>query len=221
MKRFNEVGALNVLLIPLILVVLLFIGAVSFGYWAFSGRQDYKNNVDQKIAVANAQAVKAEDAKNTAQFNESYKQPLKVYSGPSAFGSLQLSYPKTWSGYVNETANGTTDVDGYFAPGVVPDIQSPNSSFALRIQVVDQSYSSVLQQFSNAVISKQVTVTPYHLPKLANIVGSRLDGGIVQNKQGSMVVLPLRDKTMKIWTEATQFEADFNNNILPNFTFSP
>lgn len=221
MKRVNEAGAINVLLIPLILLVLFFVGAVGFGYWAFSGRQDYKNNVAQKVTAVTATAVQAEDAKKNAQFAEDYKQPLKVYDGPAAFGSVQLSYPKTWSGYVDETPNGSTDIDGYFYPGVVPDTQAQTSAFALRVQVVNQSYSAVMQDLANYVTAKKLTATPYHLPKVSSVIGVRLDGEVIPNKQGSMIVLPLRDKTLKIWTEASQFETDFNNNILPNFSFSP
>jgi hypothetical protein len=45
--------------------------------------------------------------------------------------------------------------------------------------------------------------------------------GEVRNETVDMVVLPLRDKTLQLWTEGTQFENDFNNNILANFSFSP
>lgn len=221
MKRTGESGSINILLIPVILLSLLFIGAAVFGYWAFSGRQDYKNNVDQKIASANQAAVAAEDTKKDAQFAQDEKQPLKVYTGPSAYGGLKLSFPKTWSGYVNEDQTGDTDVDGYFYPDVVPNIMNPNNSFALRVQIANQSYSSVLQQFSNMVSAKKVTVTPYSFPQVSSVIGSRLDGEVVQNKQGSMVIMPLRDKTLTVWTESSDFLADFNNNILPNLTFQP
>ncbi len=43
------------------------------------------------------------------------KQPLQTYTGPSAFGSISVKYPKTWSAYVDET-NSSTPVDGYFHP---------------------------------------------------------------------------------------------------------
>ncbi len=220
-SKLRERGAINVLLIPLILLVLFFIGAGAFGFWAFGSRQDYKNNTDQKISEAVTKAVQAEDTKKTTQFAQDEKKPLKAYTGPAAYGGVQLSYPKTWSGYVNEDPNGTIDVDGYFHPGVVPDLQAQNSAYALRVQVLNESYSSVLQDFSSYIEGKTVTATPYKLPKVTSVVGTRLDGEIIQNKQGSMIVLPLRDKTLKIWTEASQFVPDLNNNILPNFSFSP
>ena len=51
MKTLDQRGAINALLIPLILVIVFFLGAAGFGYWAFSERQDYKNNSDAKVAL--------------------------------------------------------------------------------------------------------------------------------------------------------------------------
>jgi len=48
-----------------------------------------------------------------------------------------------------------------------------------------------------------------------------LVGQIINGKKGSMVMFPLRDKTLKVWTEADQFVGDFNNSVLPNLTFVP
>jgi len=198
----------------------LFVAAAAFGIWAFGQRQDYKNNVDQKIVAANQVAVKAEDAKKDAEFAEASKNPLKTYNGPSDFGSISLQYPKTWSAYVDEQG-GTATVTGYFYPNVVPSLTASTSVFALRLQVVNQQYSSVLQPYSNFIKLGQATATPYKLPKLSSVVGTRIDGKIANNKTGSVVILPLRDKTIEIWTESNQFLNDFNTYILPNFTFSP
>ncbi|HET6924909.1 MAG TPA: hypothetical protein VFH39_03715 [Candidatus Saccharimonadales bacterium] len=90
MVNRNQSGAINVLLLPLIIAVLLLIAAGSFGYWAYSGRQDYKNNVDAKIAVAVANAVKAEDVKKAAEYVEASKQPLRTYVGPEQYGALRV-----------------------------------------------------------------------------------------------------------------------------------
>ena len=220
MFRSNEHGTINVLVVPLALLVLLFLGAMAFGYWAYGGRQDYKNNVDQKIAVAVDKAKQDEDKKKDAEFAEEAKQPLKTYTGPEAFGAVKVSFPKTWSAYVDETS-GSYGIDGFFNPNTVPSIISQSSTFALRVQVVNQSYSNQLSGYQGFAKGGKGTITAYSLPKLPSVVGIRLDGEVVSQKVGSMIVLPLRDKTLKIWTEAPAFVPDFNNNILPNLTFSP
>lgn len=70
MKTLTQRGAVNVLLLPLILVVLFFLGAVGFGYWAFAEREDYKNNSDQKVAIAVAAAEKRTQAADAKVFAE-------------------------------------------------------------------------------------------------------------------------------------------------------
>src|SRR5882757_3674241 len=201
-SKKSQDGSINILLLPLVLMALFFIGALAFGYWAYGGRQDYKNNVDKKIVTANEKAVAAEDIKKDAQFAQAEKSPFKTYKGPEAYGAIQLSFPRTWSSYVDEGTVNSQGVNGYFYPNVVPSITAQTSSFALRVQVLNQSYSSVVQSFNSFVTSKKGTIKPYSLPKLPSIVGIRLDGTIETNRQGSMIILPLRDKTLKIWTEA-------------------
>lgn len=219
-KQHDQRGEINILLIPLILVTLLFIAVGGFAYWAYNGRQHFKNDVDTIVTDnvnANTQKVQAADA---AKYAEAAKNPFATYVGPEAYGAVHVVYPKTWSAYV-DTSNQSNPVNGYFYPAVVPSINDPESSFALRVQVVPTSYDSVVGQFKGQLQQGTVTVTPYALPKVPDTVGVRIDGQITPTKRGSMIVLPVRDKTLKIWTEASPFTADFNNNILPNFSFSP
>lgn len=216
MIKHNQDGAVNPLLLPLIGSAILLVSTLAFGSWAFTSRQDYKNNTDQKIGLAVTAAVAEEGQRKDKEFAEISKSPLKTYSGPEQFGSLQLQYPKTWSAYVSD--RGEDDLNGYFNPNVVPDTADDAATFALRIQVVDQPYSDVIDEFDNV---EEVTVTPYALPKMPKIVGVKVSGQIEQEKQGTVVILPIRDKTLRVFTESKDFENDFNNIILANLTFSP
>lgn len=221
MTRLDQRGSINALLVPLIVAILLLVGAGSFAVWAYGSRQDYKNHSDQKAAAAATAASQKTSADDAAQFAETAKKPLKPYKGPEAYGSIVINYPKTWSAYVVEVNSGGTPVDGYFQPDVVPSSQNLTFPFALRLQVVATAYDQVLKQFAPLVQQQKIKVTPYSPALVKGVNGVRVDGQIVTNKQGSMVVLPFRDKTLKLWTESNDFEADFNNNILPNYTFSP
>jgi len=212
---------MNALLLPFIVVVVLLIGAVAFAGWAYQGRQDYKDNVGAKVQDAVAAAVKAEDGKKAAEFAEASKSPLKSYSGPSAFGSVQVQYPKTWSAYVVEQTSGDYLVDGYFQPNFVPNTQSDGNSYALRVRIAGQSYSQAVQSLQGYVKAGKTTATPFAFAKVPGAVGTRFDGQIGDNKQGSMVVVPLRANSLLVSTEAGQYLNDFNKDILPNLSFSP
>ncbi len=227
MIKLNQDGVSGAL-VSLVVCILLLLGAVVFGAWAYSGRQDYKNNVDSKITVAVGQAKQQEDTVKDQQFAEEEKSPVKTYNGPEADGSLVIQYPKTWSGYVDDSgsANGAV-LDGYFNPGVVPTISAQTSVFALRVQVIPQTYSQVIQNFTNAQQSTSsdqtpLQIVPYALPKVPKVVGIEATGTLPNTTVvGTAVVLPLRSQTLQIWTMGTQSLGDFNKYILPNFSFSP
>ena len=148
MKQLDtERGSVAVIASISLLAVLL-LGAIGFGVWAYMGRQDYKDNVDAKIATAVTANTKSVQATDAAKYAEEAKNPLKTYTGPAEYGSIQVKYPKTWSGYV-DTATSSYPVNGYFQPDVVPSITSKDSVFALRIQVLRQTYSTALRQYAS------------------------------------------------------------------------
>lgn len=197
------------------------IASLTFAFWAFTGKQEYKNNVDSKVATAVDAARKSEAEKQIALAAEAAKSPLAVYKGPDTYGTVVVSYPKTWSAYVDSTGKGQSLLDGYFAPKVVPSISDEGSVFALRVQVLNQAYAAVVQQQTSAQQAGQVTISPYSLPKVPSVVGIKVTGKLSGGKDGTVVILPLRDKTLEISTEGTQYINDFNTYILPNATFSP
>lgn len=221
MLKHNQDGAVSGLLISFIMTIILLLGATGFGVWAYSQSQHYKNDVDA-IVVEAEEAVKQKTSEaKDKQFAEEAKNPLKIYNGPENFGSMILHFPKTWSGYVDTGIGNNAGLEGYFAPGVVPSINDRTAAFALRIQVEKQPYAQVLQNFSSQQKAGKLSVSAYALPKLPKVVGVKVTGEITQGKTVTMVVLPLRADTLKVWTEGTQFAGDFNDNILPNFSFSP
>lgn len=220
MKQRDQRGIIDAWFLAFVLMLILFLGAVGFGVWAFMGRQDYKNNVEPKIAAAVAKAEDATSTKKDQEFAEKEKQPLRTYTGPSAYGSVTISYPKTWSVYADESNRGSNPLDAYLNPAFVPGLQS-DTNVALRLQVVSTPYADVARSFESQVKNGKVTVKPYAIAKVPSVTGLRVDGEIASKKSGSMVIVPLRDKTLKIWTEASQFVADFDTNVLPNVTLVP
>ncbi len=220
MKKLNEKGAINGLLIPLILSVTFLLFAIAFGFWAFASRQDYKANVDEKIATAVEIAKKQTVAEKDNEFIEREKNPLKEYAGPSSFGSVKIKYPKTWGGYVDEQGNGSVAIDAYFHPNFVPGVAS-DASYALRLQVVNRTFDEEARGFDSDVKQGKTTAKPYVAVNVPNSIGLRFDGEIGSKKQGTLILIKMRDKTLKIWTEADQYKKDFTENVLANLTFSP
>ena len=221
MKKMNQFGVVDVWLVAFVVTALLFIGSIGFGVSMYLSRQDYKNNVDAKIAQAVAAAEKELASKKDAEFVEREKEPLTNYSGPSAYGSLVINYPKTWSAYVNESTGSSTALDGYLNPSFVPNVSDNKANVALRFQVVSTSYAQIVRNLETQVKAGKISTVAFTAPKVSDVVGVRVDGEVVNGKSGAMIILPLRDKTIKIWTESPQFVGDFNDIIIPNFSFVP
>jgi hypothetical protein len=217
MKAYsNQQGSLNVLLIPLILTIVLLLGSIGFGAWAFTSRQDYKTNVDQKVEAAVTVASDRVKTQKDNEFLEKEKQPLKSYSSSAQYGSLNLKYPKTWSAYANE-------LPSQLAILMQPDVvsSSTKTAYALRIEVVDTPYDQVISTLNGTIKTGKSSAAAYSLPLVPSVVGLRIDGEVAVGKPGAAVYLPLRDKTIKIICESQERVNDFNTTILPNFSFSP
>ncbi len=221
----NQNGSTSV--IVAILMSFLFIAALTFGGWAFTNMQDYKNNSDQKAATAVAAAEKAQAIKLQQQFDEDAKNPNRTYHGPSTYGSVTFNYPKTWSSYA-DTASTSQPLAAYFHPDTIPGLTS-GTAFALRVDIVNTAYADVLRTYSAQIDKGSLKAVAYVPQKMTGVsgvqAGTKLDGAIsttsTGNLQGSMVVIPVRDKTLQIYTQSTDYLGDFNNIILPSLTFSP
>lgn len=221
MSLEKQGGYVSGTLVALIVVSVVLAGALGFGGWAFLSRQDYKDHSDQKAAKAADERQKATEEADAVKYAEAAKNPLTTHKAPDQYGGVTIQYPKTWSGYVIEGGKGGTPVDDYFHPAVVPDAGERDNAFALRVQVEDKSYDAVLKSYEGSIGSGKLTAAPYALPKIPNTIGTRLDGQVEQNKQGSLVILPMRNMTLKVWVESPSYMADFNNIILANLSFSP
>lgn len=219
--KLNKDGFISGMAIAVILISLVAILAIVFGAWAFTGRQKYKNNVDALIASAVNVEKNNESSILQKQFFIEQQNPYLTYTGSVQYGSVQISYPKTWSGYIDTSGSGGNPVDGYFEPGVVPAINAPTSIFALRLEINAQAYSTNLQTYTAEQISNNLTITPYALKQVPSVIGVIIKGQIQPNKQGVLIMLPLRTTTLEIWTESMQYANQFTNQILPSVTFRP
>lgn len=183
--------------------------------------QDYKTNSDQKSSVAVEQAKKEQEKQLNEQFAEKEKEPLKSYTGPANAAAVKIVYPKTWSLYTVEGPSGNT-LNSYFNPNLVPNVANRDNLFALRLDVSVQPYANVLRTFESKVAKGEVKVTPFVASNVQGAeTGVRIDGAITNNTTGSLVIIPVRDKTIQLWTESGNYTSDFDNFVLKNLTFNP
>lgn len=213
---------MNLLVIPVIALAILLMVAAGFAIWAFMGRQDYKNNSDKKVAAAVVVAKKQTETEKEKEFVEKEKIPHKFYKSPDTLGTVAFEYPKTWSAYVDENpkTNGGTPLNGYFHPDFVPGADS-GTDFALRAQVISKAYSDVLQPYEGKIKQGKIKIQPYSAPKLSSVIGVRMYGEIIKGQKDTLILLPIRDKTLAIWTESDRYLSDFDKIVMATLTFVP
>lgn len=208
--------------ITLSVLGLLTIGGAVFGFWAFGERQTYKNDTDA-IVAREVEAAKGEQKEeDDLRFAEEAKNPLKPFTGPSSYGSINLLYPKTWSGYVDTSNDGSTPFMALFHPGTVAALDGGEGpAVALKVEVLDEEYNTVVKNREQKLETGELTASAYAFPKRPDEVGIRFVGKITDELVGTEILIPLRDKTIVVTTQTDQFLHDFNTYILPNFNFEP
>ena len=67
--------------------------ALAFGFWAFQSRQDYKNNVDQKVALAVTAAQKQQQETDAKKEAEDFFKRLQKYAFAEQASTSTLPTP--------------------------------------------------------------------------------------------------------------------------------
>lgn len=208
--------------ITLSVLGLLTIGGAVFGFWAYGERQTYKNDTDAIVAREVDTAKEQQVEEDALRFAEEAKNPLKPYTGPSSYGSINLLYPKTWSGYIDVSGDGSAPFVALFHPGTVAAVDDNGGpAVALKIEVLEEEYSTVVKEREQKLESGEVSASAYAFPKQPDEVGIRFVGKITEQFVGTEILVPLRDKTIVVTTQTDQYLNDFNTYILPNFNFEP
>ncbi len=212
----SERGQIDPLVIPLVISVILILGLAGFGLWSYVSYVDQRDNVDETVAAAVVKAEAAKTVELEAEFEAREKIPNKTYQANNTVGSIFITYPKTWSGYIDEETTGSTPLDAYFHPDFVPD--SSNVAYALRVTVEERDYNREVEGYQKDVERGDLTVAPI---TISGENGLRFDGEIDNDIFGAIVLLPLRDKTIKIWTESEVYLDDLTETVLENLTYEP
>jgi hypothetical protein len=213
MLKLNRSGILNPLIIPVILLVIGFVAASVLAAKYYGDFTTQKNNNQPLIDAAVEEAKEKQKTELTEDFIEREKEPNKSYTSPAELGSVRLQFPKTWSSYV--ITGKSTDLDYFGHPNYVP---ADGVNYALRMSIVKKAFSNEVKGYDAKVKKGELKATSV---RVSGVTGTRLDGLFEKDKEGSIVVFPLRDKTLRVWTESKDYRSDFDNIVLKNLSFSP
>tara|TARA_Y100001936_G_scaffold127985_1_gene125205 strand:+ start:613 stop:1272 length:660 start_codon:yes stop_codon:yes gene_type:complete len=206
MNRNSQTGAANIWLIMTIVLSVTTIIAAGFLVWALMNYFDQKDNVDSKVSIAVAEAVKEQADKDAAYFEQEEKKPNREFVGPDEYGRLMFDYPKTWSVYVEDDASDGGEFTAYLNPVSVPPVSS-DTQMALRVTIETRKYEDVVDRYQSKVRTGDLRSSPVEFDGQA---GVRLDGLFTRDIRGSAVVFPIRDKVVTLRTDADTFGEDFD-----------
>ncbi len=205
-KRVRESGVISGLMVAVIGLSVLVLGLGSFAIWAFVSFNDAQSNVDDKIAIAVAQAKEDQSNADEEKYTEREKTPTKKFTAPDDYCGLSFQYPKTWSAFESEQLTNGGDYKAYLNPDVVPPI-SNSQQFALRVLIEQKDYDDVLNQYQGLV---QKGALRESTANSQGNQGARLTGDFSKDIRGDAVIYRCRDKTITVRTDADAFKKDFD-----------
>ncbi|OYW41989.1 hypothetical protein B7Z28_01910, partial [Candidatus Saccharibacteria bacterium 32-45-3] len=151
--------------------------------------------------------VKKQSEEDEIKFQESYKNPKMEFVGPSEYGRVSFMYPKTWSTYIERDGTDRGDFKAYLHPVSVPPVGSSDSRYALRLEILNSNFDDVLKSYENQLKKGELKSST---PEYNGNASTRLDGAFSETLRGAVVLMKVRDKTIRISTDADTFKPDFD-----------
>ena len=213
--RDTEHGYVNGWMVGAIGALVLFVVTGGLAIWAYMAYSQEKTAVDSRISVAEAKAREEQAAADREKFNEEAKNPRIQFVGPNEYGRVSFLYPKTWSVYVDRNGSDRGDYRAYLHPMLVPPVSGQTSRFALRLEILNSDFDKVLGQYTSLIKKGDVKSSSVEFNGNA---ATRLDGAFSKDLRGSVVLMRVRDKTIRFSTDADTFKHDFET-ILATVTF--
>lgn len=196
-------------------VVLLILTFV-FGAKAFIN-DDKLNQATKEGQLQGAAAQKSIDEK---KFTDEKNSDFRTYTAPQEAGSFQVSIPKSWS-----LAITLNDSSALLSALSMPDfVDTKLEKYALRFGLQNKDIEAIKKPLDNLtketdprkrkLNSEEVTVSGIKGTKYIGQISSKIPNG-------TLVVLPLRDKTFTIQTDDNAVYSTVFNSILNNLHLNP
>ena len=206
----HESGAVNGWVVTAIAFIFLFLAAAGLAVWALMEYGGLKSTFDNQVNLKSAEAAKKQSDEDEKKFAEREKQPYTQFASPDEFGRVTFHYPKTWSVYEDDTGkNGRSDYKAYLNPGVVPPVNG-NNRYAVRVEVLNQNIDQITKQYQALVEKGTLKVTNKEVNGNAAL---QYEGAFTDKLRGLVTLMKVRDKTIRISTDAESFKPDYDEII--------
>lgn len=201
--------------IVLVIVSLIAVVFIGLFIWKYLEWDSVKTDVDGQIDAAVALAVSENTTRLENEFLEREKYPYKTFSGPADYGSLNFEFPKTWNTYIAQDATNGGNFEAYLNPGEVQPVSTQTIN-ALRVQILNQSFESVAQNYEYLTSAGQLAITTRNV---GSSVANVYTGTLPNNIRGIATIFKVRDKTILLQTDAELFAEEYYK-LLDTVTFA-
>lgn len=202
----SEHGEVNLLVL---LAAFLGLGMIIFAILAVMEFGDSHQatatlSTQKQQAYASGQAAqKAADDQASAAAKET---PYRIYTAPAFAGSFVISFPKDWSAAVTESESASTQVDLRVNPDFVTTQGQATQPVAVHVRLLSQPATQ---------INAGVTANPAKGLKISTVTVSGIQsseyiGPYDQTHTGTMVVVPVRDKSLVFYNEDAKYASEFS-----------
>ena len=202
----SERGSVNGWMVGTIGCLILFLIAGSLAIWAYMQYSRAKSSVDSKVAIKVAEGKREQAESDWRKYSDAAKNPRIEFVGPAEYGRVSFMYPKDWSVYVANDGSDRGDYKAYLHPVSVPSTTNKNSRFALRLEIINKNMDTVLNDYQSRLKKGELTSSS---TEFNGISATRIDGTFEKELRGSVVLMKVRDKTIRFSTDADTFKPDF------------
>jgi len=205
-RNRSERGSVNGWMVGTIGCLILFLIAGSLAIWAYMQYSREKSSVDSKVAIEVAEGRRKQAEYDQGQCLEQAKSQRIEFVGPTEYGRVSFLYPKIWSVYIANDGSDRGDYKAYLHPVSVPSTTNKNSRFALRLEIINKNMDTVLNDYQSRLKKGELTSSS---TEFNGISATRIDGTFEKELRGSVVLMKVRDKTIRFSTDADTFKPDF------------
>lgn len=195
---------------------ILLLLTIFFGARAFINSEDLAE-ANQQGQIEGAAAQKSADEKAfTAEKNSDFR----TYVAPDYAGSFRVNVPKSWSIAVSPNDSGNT-LSALSNPDFV---ENKLDKYALRFALVNKDIDEVKKPLDNLTKEKDPNKRKLNVEDItvSGIKGFRYTGQISSKiPNGTLVLVPLRDKTFSIQTDDNDLYLAVFNSIVANLGLNP
>lgn len=217
MLKRNQQGEVNILMVMVVFFTFTTLALAGISIYYIRGFQKAKTTVDLQRSEAAEIAKTEQKQADEAAFAESLKEPYRTYTAPAVLGALTVSFPKTWNVYAVENSSSNVQLDLFFNPDIVRADNTYDGTYSLRLTFAETLYTEVTKKLQNDVEKGLLRAQPI---TVKGVEGTRYSGQVTKEHTGVMVILPIRDKTLTLWSESTDYAKDFDS-IIEKLQVSP